>query len=167
MSWWPNFLNRLFGKKAKFRAVPIKVEPDYLPEVDVVCSVSAPVDRVDPRTNLPTITPVAMFTAWNEALNMKGEDGKTVGTIEDVVRLLNEGLGPEYSRKYTVAQVRGRKRTLNKRLKKTKGISLPKLKSLPKGGKFNAITARQAMAQGLVLPFIDDWKPTKKANSNV
>ena len=29
------------------------------------------------RSGLPTITPVAMFTAWNQAFSVKGEDGKT------------------------------------------------------------------------------------------
>ena len=108
------------------------------------------------RSGLPTITPVAMFTAWNQAFSVKGEDGKTAGTIEDVVQILNDGLDSEYSEKYTVSQVRARKQILNKALIQAKGFGLPKLKSMNQGlaGKAKAEDARQALAEGMELSFI-------------
>lgn len=111
------------------------------------------------RSGLPTITPVAMFTAWNQAFSVKGEDGKTAGTIEDVVQILNDGLDSEYSEKYTVSQVRARKQILNKALIQAKGFGLPKLKSMNQGlaGKAKAEAARQALAEGMELSFIESW----------
>ena len=111
------------------------------------------------RSGLPTITPVAMFTAWNQAFSVKGEDGKTAGTIEDVVQILNDGLDSEYSEKYTVSQVRARKQILNKALIQAKGFGLPKLKSMNHGlaGKAKAEAARQALAEGMELSFIESW----------
>ena len=111
------------------------------------------------RSGLPTITPVAMFTAWNQAFSVNGEDGKTAGTIEDVVQILNDGLDSEYSEKYTVSQVRARKQILNKALIQAKGFGLPKLKSMNQGlaGKAKAEAARQALAEGMELSFIESW----------
>ena len=111
------------------------------------------------RSGLPTITPVAMFTDWNQAFSVKGEDGKTAGTIEDVVQILNDGLDSEYSEKYTVSQVRARKQILNKALIQAKGFGLPKLKSMNQGlaGKAKAEAARQALAEGMELSFIESW----------
>ena len=111
------------------------------------------------RSGLPTITPVAMFTAWNQAFSVKGEDGKTAGTIEDVVQILNDGLDSEYSEKYTVSQVRARKQILNKALIEAKGFGLPKLKSMNQGlaGKAKAEAARQALAEGMELSFVESW----------
>ena len=111
------------------------------------------------RSGLPTITPVAMFTAWNQAFSVKGEDGKTAGTIEAVVQILNDGLDSEYSEKYTVSQVRARKQILNKALIQAKGFGLPKLKSMNQGlaGKAKAEAARQALAEGMELSFIESW----------
>ena len=111
------------------------------------------------RSGLPSITPVAMFTAWNQAFSVKGEDGKTAGTIEDVVQILNDGLDSEYSEKYTVSQVRARKQILNKALIQAKGFGLPKLKSMNQGlaGKAKAEAARQALAEGMELSFIESW----------
>ena len=111
------------------------------------------------RSGLPTITPVAMFTGWNQAFSVKGEDGKTAGTIEDVVQILNDGLDSEYSEKYTVSQVRARKQILNKALIQAKGFGLPKLKSMNQGlaGKAKAEAARQALAEGMELSFIESW----------
>ena len=110
------------------------------------------------RSGLPTITPVAMFTAWNQAF----VDG---GTIEDVVRILNEGLDSEYSEKYTVSQVRARKQILNKALIQAKGFGLPKLKSMNQGlaGKAKAEAARQALAEGMELSFIESWNSDDSA----
>ena len=107
------------------------------------------------RSGLPTITPVAMFTAWNQAFSVKGEDGKTAGTIEDVVQILNDGLDSKYSEKYTVSQVRARKQILNKALIQAKGFGLPKLKSMNQGlaGKAKAEAARQALAEGMELSY--------------
>ena len=116
-------------------------------------------DSKSSRSGLPTITPVAMFTAWNQAFSVKGEDGKTAGTIEDVVQILNDGLDSEYSEKYTVSQVRARKQILNKALIQAKGFGLPKLKSMNQGlaGKAKAEAARQALAEGMELSFIESW----------
>lgn len=105
------------------------------------------------RSDVPTITPVALFTAWNQAF----VDG---GTIEDVVRILNEGLDSEqYSDQYTVSQVRARKQILNKALIEAKGFGLPKLKSMNQGlaGKAKAEAARQALAEGMELSFVESW----------
>lgn len=117
------------------------------------------------RSGLPTITPVAMFTAWNQAFSVKGEDGKTAGTIEDVVQILNDGLDSEYSEKYTVSQVRARKQILNKALIQAKGFGLPKLKSMNQGlaGKAKAEAARQALAEGMELSFIESWNSDDSA----
>lgn len=117
------------------------------------------------RSGLPTITPVAMFTAWNQAFSVKGEDGKTAGTIEDVVQILNDGLDSKYSEKYTVSQVRARKQILNKALIQAKGFGLPKLKSMNKGlaGKAKAEAARQALAEGMELSFIESWNSDDSA----
>ena len=100
-----------------------------------------------------------MYTAWNQAFSVKGEDGKTAGTIEDVVQILNDGLDSEYSEKYTVSQVRARKQILNKALIQAKGFGLPKLKSMNQGlaGKAKAEAARQALAEGMELSFIESW----------
>ncbi len=117
------------------------------------------------RSGLPTITPVAMFTAWNQAFSVKGEDGKTAGTIEDVVQILNDGLDSKYSEKYTVSQVRARKQILNKALIQAKGFGLPKLKSMNQGlaGKAKAEAARQALAEGMELSFIESWNSDDSA----
>ncbi len=122
-------------------------------------------DSKSSRSGLPTITPVAMFTAWNQAFSVKGEDGKTAGTIEDVVQILNDGLGSEYSEKYTVSQVRARKQILNKALIQAKGFGLPKLKSMNQGlaGKAKAEAARQALAEGMELSFIESWNSDDSA----
>ena len=111
------------------------------------------------RSGLPPITPVAMFTAWNQAFSVKGEAGKTAGTIEDVVQILNDGLDSEYSEKYTVSQVRARKQILNKALIQAKGFGLPKLKSMNQGlaGKAKAEAARLAWAEGRQLSCIESW----------
>lgn len=122
-------------------------------------------DSKSSRSGLPTITPVAMFTAWNQAFSVKGEDGKTAGTIEDVVQILNDGLDSEYSEKYTVSQVRARKQILNKALIEAKGFGLPKLKSMNQGlaGKAKAEAARQALAEGMELSFIESWNSDDSA----
>ena len=122
-------------------------------------------DSKSSRSRLPTITPVAMFTAWNQAFSVKGEDGKTAGTIEDVVQILNDGLDSEYSEKYTVSQVRARKQILNKALIQAKGFGLPKLKSMNQGlaGKAKAEAARQALAEGMELSFIESWNSDDSA----
>jgi hypothetical protein len=122
-------------------------------------------DSKSSRSGLPTITPVAMFTAWNQAFSVKGEDGKTAGTIEDVVQILNDGLDSEYSEKYTVSQVRARKQILNKALIQAKGFGLPKLKSMNQGlaGKAKAEAARQALAEGMELSFIESWNSDDSA----
>ena len=117
------------------------------------------------RSDVPTITPVALFTAWNQAFSVKGEDGKTAGTIEDVVQILNDGLDSKYSEKYTVSQVRARKQILNKALIEAKGFGLPKLKSMNQGlaGKAKAEAARQALAEGMELSFIESWNSDDSA----
>jgi hypothetical protein len=122
-------------------------------------------DSKSSRSGLPTITPVAMFTAWNQAFSVKGEDGKTAGTIEDVVQILNDGFDSEYSEKYTVSQVRARKQILNKALIQAKGFGLPKLKSMNQGlaGKAKAEAARQALAEGMELSFIESWNSDDSA----
>ena len=122
-------------------------------------------DSKSSRSGLPTITPVAMFTAWNQAFSVKGEDGKTAGTIEDVVQILNDGLDSEYSEKYTVSQVRARKQILNKALIQAKGFGLPKLKSMNQGlaGKAKAEAARQALAEGMELSFVESWNSDDSA----
>ena len=122
-------------------------------------------DSKSSRSGLPTITPVAMFTARNQAFSVKGEDGKTAGTIEDVVQILNDGLDSEYSEKYTVSQVRARKQILNKALIQAKGFGLPKLKSMNQGlaGKAKAEAARQALAEGMELSFIESWNSDDSA----
>ena len=122
-------------------------------------------DSKSSRSGLPTITPVAMFTAWNQAFSVKGEDGKTAGTIEDVVQILNDGLDSEYSEKYTVSQVRARKQILNKALIQAKGFGLPKLKSMNQGlaGQAKAEAARQALAEGMELSFIESWNSDDSA----
>tara|TARA_R100000005_G_scaffold85732_1_gene54284 strand:+ start:387 stop:722 length:336 start_codon:yes stop_codon:yes gene_type:complete len=106
-----------------------------------------------------------MFTAWNQAFSVKGEDGKTAGTIEDVVQILNDGLDSKYSEKYTVSQVRARKQILNKALIQAKGFGLPKLKSMNQGlaGKAKAEAARQALAEGMELSFIESWNSDDSA----